>query len=59
MTASTNIQRVIADLVCPVCKTDVDLVHEGQALKCRKCGRVYPIRDDIPVMQSSEAKVED
>jgi uncharacterized protein len=46
-------------LVCPVCKASLDLIHEGQGLKCRECRRVYPIRDDIPVMLVSEAKVED
>jgi len=37
-------------LACPNCKTKVDLVKGGTALKCPKCHRVYPIKDDIPVM---------
>jgi len=28
-------------------------------LKCVECKRVYPIRDDIPVMLIDEATVED
>jgi hypothetical protein len=29
-------------LACPACKTPVVLVHDGQALKCDQCHRVYP-----------------
>ncbi len=46
-------------LACPACKTPVVLVHDGQGLKCERCHRVYPIKDDIPVMLIDEAKVED
>jgi uncharacterized protein len=46
-------------LVCPLCKTPVTLTENGQGLKCSQCRRVYPIRDDIPVMLISEAKIED
>jgi uncharacterized protein YbaR (Trm112 family) len=45
-------------LACPVCKTPVELVKEGTALKCGKCYRVYPIRDDIPIMLIDEATIE-
>jgi uncharacterized protein YbaR (Trm112 family) len=45
-------------LACPNCKTKVDLVKDGAALKCAKCKRVYPIKDDIPVMLLDEATVE-
>ena len=46
-------------LVCPLCKATVNLTEDGQGLKCTECRRVYPIRDDIPVMLPSEAKIED
>ena len=45
-------------LVCPLCKVPVALTEGGQGLKCSHCRRVYPIRDDIPVMLISEAKIE-
>jgi uncharacterized protein len=45
-------------LVCPLCKAPVKLTAEGQGLKCSQCHRVYPIRDDIPVMLVDEAKIE-
>ena len=46
-------------LVCPACKEPVHLTPGGDGLKCEACKRVYPIRDDIPVMLVDEAKVED
>ncbi len=45
-------------LACPNCKTPVVLVHDDTALKCKKCHRVYPIKDDIPVMLIDEATIE-
>jgi uncharacterized protein YbaR (Trm112 family) len=45
-------------LACPNCKTKVDLVKNGTALKCAKCKRVFPIKDDIPVMLLDEATIE-
>jgi uncharacterized protein len=45
-------------LACPNCKTPVALVKKGTALKCDTCKRVYPIKDDIPVMLIDEATIE-
>ncbi|MCF6153878.1 MAG: Trm112 family protein [Candidatus Brocadia sp.] len=42
-------------LACPFCKTDVRL--EGESIVCTKCGRRYPIRDDIPIMLIEEAEI--
>jgi len=50
--------ELLAILACPVCKTEVVLVKDGTALKCHQCHRVYPIKDDIPVMLVDEAIVE-
>ena len=46
-------------LVCPICKTRVELLPDESGLKCVTCRRVYPIRDEIPVMLPEEAKLED
>jgi hypothetical protein len=46
-------------LACPNCKTPVTLVKNGSALKSVTCKRVYPIKDDIPVMLIDEAVVEE
>ncbi len=45
-------------LVCPVCKAKVLLKEDGSALKCVECNRVYPIRDEIPIMLKDEATIE-
>ena len=50
--------RLLEILACPNCKTKVELVNNGTALKCGQCKRVYPIKDDIPVMLLDEATVE-
>lgn len=46
-------------LVCPLCKATVELKPDQSGLKCVQCKRVYPIRDDIPVMLIDEAKIEE
>jgi uncharacterized protein len=47
-------------LVCPVCKKP--LVHRqgetGESLKCDECHRVYPVRDNIPILLVDQAAVE-
>jgi uncharacterized protein YbaR (Trm112 family) len=46
-------------LVCPLCKAVVELKADQSGLKCVECHRVYPIRDDIPVMLVDEARIEE
>ena len=46
-------------LVCPVCKQLLVYSPEAQTLKCAACRRVYPIRDDIPILLVDEAKIEE
>lgn len=46
-------------LVCPECKQPVQLTADEKGLKCPGCRRVYPIRDDIPVMLVEEARIEE
>jgi uncharacterized protein len=45
-------------LVCPLCKTPVKTTADGQGLKCSTCRRVYPIREDIPIMLIDEARID-
>jgi uncharacterized protein len=47
-------QELLNILACPVCKTS--LVMAGpEELKCSSCNRVYPIRNDIPILLEEEA----
>lgn len=47
------------NVVCPVCRGDVALKNDGEAIKCLSCGRVYPVRDRIPSLVAEDASVED
>ena len=51
-------QDLLEILACPACKAKVELNADGSGLKCVECKRVYPIRDDIPVMLIDEAIIE-
>jgi uncharacterized protein YbaR (Trm112 family) len=51
-------EQLLEILVCPACRARVELESAGSGLKCVECKRVYPIRDDIPVMLIDEAKIE-
>jgi uncharacterized protein len=46
-------------LVCPFCKSALEMKPDESGLKCVQCHRVYPIRDEIPVMLIDEAKIEE
>ncbi len=46
-------------LVCPLCKDSVIPTPNGDGLKCARCKRVFPVRDDIPIMLVDESKEED
>jgi len=50
-------QELLAILVCPACKEPVRLLADHTGLKCEACKRVYPVRDDIPVMLIEEATI--
>jgi uncharacterized protein YbaR (Trm112 family) len=50
-------QELLAILVCPACKKPVHLLADKSGLKCEACKRVYPVRDDIPVMLIEEATI--
>ena len=51
-------QELLDMLVCPVCKTPVKMTVDEKGLKCATCRRVYPVREDIPIMLIDEARVE-
>jgi uncharacterized protein YbaR (Trm112 family) len=52
-------ERLLEILACPICKVKVEMKADQTGLKCPTCKRVYPIRDDIPVMLVDEAVVEE
>jgi len=44
-------------LVCPVSKGPLEYIEEKQELVCWASALAYPVRDGIPVMLESEARV--
>jgi uncharacterized protein YbaR (Trm112 family) len=49
-------KKLLSILVCPVCKGELRYEREAQELICLADGLAYPIRDDVPVMLSKEAR---
>ena len=47
--------RLLEILICPACRGALRELAEDRGLECRSCGRVYPIREGIPVMLVEEA----
>ena len=52
-------EQLLEILVCPADRAKVELKPDGSGLKCVECKRVYPIRNEIPVMLIDEAKIEE
>ena len=45
------IKRELLDILCcPICKGDLEYKAEKNTLTCKKCGKVYDVKDDIPIM---------
>ncbi len=51
----TVAQELLAILVCPKCKGDLEYRPDESVLVCNACRLRYPVRDDIPIMLIDEA----
>jgi uncharacterized protein YbaR (Trm112 family) len=51
-------QDLLDILVCPLCKKPLTVKGNGESLKCSECRRVYPVRDDIPILLIDEATID-
>lgn len=47
--------QLLAILVCPKCKGELEYREREQSLVCHACRLRYPVRDDIPIMLTDEA----
>jgi uncharacterized protein YbaR (Trm112 family) len=48
-------KELLEILVCPACKQALELRQNPESLHCTGCRRLYPIRDNIPVLLIDEA----
>jgi uncharacterized protein YbaR (Trm112 family) len=47
--------QLLAILVCPKCKGELEYREQESTLVCHACRLRYPVRDDIPIMLTDEA----
>jgi uncharacterized protein YbaR (Trm112 family) len=50
-------KKLLSILVCPVTKAPLVYDKENNELLCKASGLAYPVRDGIPVMLESEARL--
>ncbi|ACS78132.1 Trm112 family protein [Maridesulfovibrio salexigens] len=48
-------KELIDILVCPKCKSELELLPGETGLKCDACNVIYPVKDEIPIMLVDEA----
>ena len=48
-------EQLLAILVCPKCKGELDYRPDESRIVCHSCRLSYPVRDDIPIMLIDEA----
>ena len=48
-------RELLEILACPVCKAPLKEAGDDK-LQCTGCGRIYPIRDGIPILLAEEAE---
>lgn len=48
--------KLLSILVCPICKGDLSYDKSAKELICSIDKLAFPIKDDIPIMLSDEAR---
>ena len=48
---------LLEKIACPVCLKPL-VLRGNDNFKCNECGRVYPIRNGIPILIEHEASIE-
>ena len=49
-------QKLLSILACPVCKGELQYDQVAKELICLPDALAFPVRDDVPVMLSNEAR---
>ena len=52
------LKQVLDALACPVpeCRKPLTLAADENSFHCTGCGRIYPVRDGIPILRIDQAK---
>lgn len=50
-------QKLLTILACPVCKGELHYDKTAKELVCLVDSLAFPVKDDVPVMLSNEARV--
>lgn len=57
---TTSLRRLLdGTLVCPACHGSLRLEEEGLQCVSEECGRLFPIRDGVPIMLIEESRPTD
>jgi uncharacterized protein len=53
------LKKLLDALVCPVpeCRKPFKVAEDESYLQCTGCGRIYPVRDGIPVLLVDQARI--
>jgi|PlaIllAssembly_1097288.scaffolds.fasta_scaffold2857032_2 hypothetical protein len=51
--------ELLSLLCCPVCKGDLAYDEKAERLTCARCGRVYPVKNNIPVLLPDDERPAD
>lgn len=51
----STVEELLPILVCPISRTALESIDDGNGLRCPRCQRVYPICEGVPVLLASES----
>ncbi|MDA0830561.1 MAG: Trm112 family protein [Burkholderiales bacterium] len=49
-------KKLLDILVCPICKSELNLLPKNTELACNACKLAFPIKNGIPIMLEEEAR---
>jgi uncharacterized protein len=53
------LKKILDTVVCPLseCRKTLTLSADESSLQCTGCGRIYPVRDGIPILLADQAQL--
>jgi uncharacterized protein len=53
------LKKILDTIVCPIreCRKSLELSADESRLQCTGCGRIYPVRDGIPILLADQAQL--